>query len=278
MRTAPAPLTTIAGAALSRLGLGCSRVGSFGNPEPPRVQRQTIAAALDLGINVFDTANVYGQGDSERTLGRVLGPMRERAFAVTKIGKRFSAKARLVQPLKPLILLAPLALRQRLVTEARGSNIAADFAGVDVAAELDASLVRLGMETVDALLLHSPSATALADPRLGEALRAALAAGKARHIGVSCDDAPVLDAALEIGGVSLVQIPLALIDTAEGAALVHLARSRGIAVHAREAIRARPDLAPAAAVAAAARRREADCLIVGASHPDRLRQLAQAAA
>jgi aryl-alcohol dehydrogenase-like predicted oxidoreductase len=278
MCTAPTPLTTLAGAALSRLGLGCSRIGSFGNPEPPLIQRQAIATAMDLGINVFDTANVYGQGDSERTLGRVLGPMRERAFIITKVGKRFSAKARLMQPLKPLILLTPLALRQRLVTKARGSNIAADFACVDVAAELNASLLRLGTKAVDALLLHSPSAAALADPRLGEALRAALAAGKTRYVGVSCDDASALGAALEICGVSLVQIPLALIDTAEGAALARLARSRGIAVHAREAIRTRPDLEPVAAVSAAVQRQEADCLIVGASHPDRLRQLARAAA
>ena len=45
-------------------------MGSFGNPAAPQQVRETLAAAMDLGVTLFDTADIYGQGDSEREIGR----------------------------------------------------------------------------------------------------------------------------------------------------------------------------------------------------------------
>ncbi len=97
------PLLTLCGAPVSRLGLGCSQVGSFGNPASLAQSRALIRQALDLGVNHFDTADIYGQGDSERAIGQAIQGRRGEAFVVTKFGKRFSAKMRLLRPLKPLI-------------------------------------------------------------------------------------------------------------------------------------------------------------------------------
>ena len=54
------------GAALPVLGLGCSRIGSLGNPAPMRDIRALLERSLELGVNLFDTADIYGQGDSEQ--------------------------------------------------------------------------------------------------------------------------------------------------------------------------------------------------------------------
>src|ERR1700730_5297768 len=88
---------------LSVLGLGCSRIGSFSNPTPLEQIQRTLERALDLGITVFDTADVYGQGDSERVLGRFLKSRRDRAFVISKVGKTISAKMRMMRPFKPFL-------------------------------------------------------------------------------------------------------------------------------------------------------------------------------
>ena len=61
---------------VSVIGIGCGRVASISNPVPMR----EIEATLEAGINLFDTADIYGQGDSERTLSRLLRRDRDRMF------------------------------------------------------------------------------------------------------------------------------------------------------------------------------------------------------
>ena len=144
---------------LSAVGLGCSRVGSFNNPAPLPEIRATLKAALDLGITVFDTADVYGQGDSEREIGRALRGRRDEAFVVTKLGKVFSAKMRALRIVKPLVkaVLPPRVARQS-ISARRDGAIAQDFAPSRFAAAVDGSLRRLGFDYLDGLLLHSPPA------------------------------------------------------------------------------------------------------------------------
>src|SRR5688500_14762754 len=111
------------------LGLGCSRIGSLGNPVPMRDIRALLERSLDLGVNLLDTADIYGQGDSEREIGRLLAGRRDRAFVVTKVGKLFSRKMRLMRPLKPLLkpLLAKVRSAKGAVVGQRDANLATDF-------------------------------------------------------------------------------------------------------------------------------------------------------
>lgn len=259
------------------LGLGCSRVGSFGNPAPPQQVRETLAAAMDLGVTLFDTADIYGQGDSEREIGRVLRGRRDKAFVVTKFGKTYSWKMALMRPAKPLLrrVIKPKAAGEMVSTQ-RERNMGEDFGPAHLRQALDGSLRRLGSDYVDAVLLHSPSATTAADPRLAETLAALKAAGKTRHFGVSCDDRACLEAAFTIPGLSFLQLPIDVIDQAAADGLLAHVRARGVAIQAREVIRLRGARGVVEAVADAARRSEIDNVVAGASHPERLRQLAEA--
>ncbi len=174
------------GAALPVLGLSC---------RPHRFVRQSGADArhgrallersLDLGVNLLDTADIYGQGDSEREIGELLAGRRDRAFVVTKVGKRFSRKMRLMRPLKPL--LKPLLAKAKsgsAVVGQRDANLATDFSPAAHNGGRGGQPAAAGLRSVDALLLHSPPATEIT-PDVGEALAALKKAGKVRHFGIS---------------------------------------------------------------------------------------------
>src|SRR5579864_8366790 len=71
---------------LSVLGFGCGAVGGFMVRGDPAEQEATIARALAAGINYFDTAVQYGNGESEKNLGRVLRKLKPNNIAVgTKV-------------------------------------------------------------------------------------------------------------------------------------------------------------------------------------------------
>jgi aryl-alcohol dehydrogenase-like predicted oxidoreductase len=73
------------GLRVSRVGLGCN---NFGGRIGFEETRAVVEAALDAGIDFFDTAESYGNGDSERMLGELLEGRRERVFVATKFGWR----------------------------------------------------------------------------------------------------------------------------------------------------------------------------------------------
>ena len=251
------------GAALPVLGLGCSRIGSFGNSASLRDIRALLERSLDLGVNLLDTADIYGQGDSEREIGRLLAGRRDKAFVVTKVGKRFSRRMQLMRPLKPL-LKPLLAMAKSAVVGQRDANLATDFSPEHVTAAAEASLRRLNFDSVDALLLHSPPAAEIT-PAVGEALAGLKKAGKVRHFGISCDDLPALKAALEIPGVELLELPLDVIDQAIEMRLTDVIRKRSIGVLAREVIRLQPGIPPAKALRLAAARATVTSVILGTS-------------
>ncbi|QUD86039.1 aldo/keto reductase [Phenylobacterium montanum] len=262
---------------LSKLGLGCSKVGSFNNPAPMSQIRQVLAHALDLGVTVFDTADIYGQGDSEREIGRAIRGRRDQAFVVTKFGKLFSAKMRLMAPFKPV--LKPLVQAMKAgaqVAAQRDGSMAEDFTPTRYAAALDASLRRLGLDHVDAVLMHSPSAATVRQPGVAEALMALKTAGKTGYFGISCDDDACLEAALAVPGLSLLQLPMDVIERAQANGMAKAIADRGIGVFAREVIRLQPSLKPVEAVAAAAARPDVTCVIAGTSSPHHLDALAAA--
>ncbi|NJR80080.1 aldo/keto reductase [Sphingomonas corticis] len=109
---------------VSVVGLGCN---NFGQRIDEARTRAVVDAALDAGINFFDTADSYGGGASEEFLGRALGGRRSEAVIATKFGKTASQSA------------AP-----------RGGSRAY------VTAAVDASLRRLGTDYIDLLQMHCP--------------------------------------------------------------------------------------------------------------------------
>ena len=150
------------GLKVSRLCLGCMTYGlpSRGNHEwtlPEDQSRPFIRAALDAGINFFDTANVYSDGTSEEIVGRALLD-----FA----------------PREEIVLATKVHGRMRSGPNGAGLSRKAIFA------EIDASLQRLGTDYVDLYQIHRFDAATPLEETL-EALHDVVKAGKARYIGAS---------------------------------------------------------------------------------------------
>jgi aryl-alcohol dehydrogenase-like predicted oxidoreductase len=148
------------GLEVSRLCIGCM---SFGMPErgthpwslPEEQSRPIIKQALELGINFFDTANMYSDGTSEEFVGRALKDFarRDEIVLTTKVNDR----------MRP------------------GPN-GAGLSRKNIMAEIDNSLRRLGTDYVDLYQIHHWDSTTPVEETL-EALHDVVKAGKARHIG-----------------------------------------------------------------------------------------------
>jgi aryl-alcohol dehydrogenase-like predicted oxidoreductase len=156
---------------VSVVGLGCN---NFGGRIDEAATRAVVDAALDVGINLLDTADTYGDTKSEEFLGRALRGRRDRVVLATKFG----------------------GLRKDL-----GGEGGASPAYVRTAVE--GSLRRLGTDRIDLYQLHTPDANTPVADTLG-ALNELVRAGKVREIGCSnftpamleeADAAPAPDAA-----------------------------------------------------------------------------------
>ncbi|MFD1814409.1 aldo/keto reductase [Rhodococcus gannanensis] len=150
--------TTLApGLDVSAQGYGAMSVAPVYGPVDPDQALATLHHAVDIGVTFLDTANVYGDGASERAVGEVLRTRRDEVQLATKFG---------------------------LV-----GNIAAGQRGIDgrpehVAGFLDASLQRLGVDSVDLYYLHRVDPNVPVEETVG-AIAELVAAGKVRHIGLS---------------------------------------------------------------------------------------------
>jgi aryl-alcohol dehydrogenase-like predicted oxidoreductase len=261
---------------ISALGLGCSQIGSLGHPASMGAWRALIDRALDLGVTVFDTADIYGQGDSERAIGQALAGRRQAGFVVTKVGKGFSPVMGALRPFKPILkpILARASGARAAVRGQREGIMREDFSPPHLRQAIDASLRRLRTEQVDVLLLHGPSAEVYRDPAVAEALADILAAGKAARIGGSVEAMDDLEAALAMPGLGALQLSLGLFDSAEAAGLTKTFVERGLVVMLREVVRAQAHRSPVDAVAAALGRPGVASVIVGTGNPAHLAALA----
>ena len=112
---------------MSRLAFGCEQLGGYewGTVDPNHIAA-AIELAVDSGVTLFDTADCYGRGESERRLGRALRPYRDRVILATKFGVRFTASGSVWYDSSP------------------------DWAEQ----ALDESLLRLGTDVIDLLQMH----------------------------------------------------------------------------------------------------------------------------
>ncbi len=144
-------------------GIGCNNFGR--RIDEPRT-REVVAAALEVGATLFDTADLYGDGRSEEFLGRALGPRRDEAVIVSKFGMR--------TPPDGLSGGDPRWVRRAC----------------------EASLQRLGTDRIDVYLLHTPDEQTPIEDTLSAMSRLA-DEGKVREIGCSNFSAKQLDEAEE---------------------------------------------------------------------------------
>jgi aryl-alcohol dehydrogenase-like predicted oxidoreductase len=224
------------GITVSALGLGCAPLGSRLGPRP---SRRVLQAAFDLGITVYDTADVYGQGDGERLIGEAFAGRRDRVVICTKVGQRFSELVRGVLVFKRL--LGPLVRPFRRVRQAAGNFVSSqtttnNYGPAEVTSAIEACLGRLRTEYIDVLLLHSPGPEVIERGEVFEALDRAVAAGRVRCYGVSCHHVEEARAALTAPAahrVAVLQVPVNPYEPDVVATVLPRAVERGIGVMAR---------------------------------------------
>uniref|UniRef100_UPI00097C3D05 aldo/keto reductase n=1 Tax=Pelomonas sp. KK5 TaxID=1855730 RepID=UPI00097C3D05 len=193
------------------LVLGCSRLGSALTPMDRRAGLAFIDEAFALGIRHFDTASIYGQGDSERWLGQALRGRRELVSLASKAGQRLTAKQALMARAKPLVRWLAArrpGLRAQVGTQ-RAAGVPRCFEPDIIERSLHASLRRLGTDHLDLFYLHSPAPEVLDDDALLLRIEQLRAAGLFRRFGVSCDDAAQLQRALGCPLAQVVQFDIA---------------------------------------------------------------------
>ncbi|HVY15178.1 MAG TPA: aldo/keto reductase [Rhodopila sp.] len=269
------------GASISVLGIGCGRVGSVSNPVPMREIEATLEAAVDAGVTFFDTADIYGQGDSERTLGRLLR-RHQGLFVVTKAGGRHSRYAGMIRLAKPILRMAARSRAEvrNAVLTARTASVVHEFSPNDLAQAVEASRRRLKLDQLHGLLLHDPSLETLRKPEIHDFLADILRRGHAARVGASVDSLDALDVAVGIPALSMVQVPLVLAESLPGTGTLETIRRRKIGLFAREVLRARSQSANRTAreaVAAAIAPDFITAAIVGASTRHHLNDLLPAA-
>jgi aryl-alcohol dehydrogenase-like predicted oxidoreductase len=173
-------LGTRTGVEVSALGLGCWAIGgpytSGGRPAGwgPVDDEESIRAvrrALDLGVTLFDTADVYGCGHSERVLGRALAGRRDDVVIVTKVGNLFDEDTR----------------------TAAGKDVSPAY----LRRACDASLRRLGTDRIDVYLIHDGIDGPDDVPAVIGVLEDLVAAGKLRWYGSSMSDPAIVRAMAE---------------------------------------------------------------------------------
>lgn len=177
---------------VSLLGLGCAQLGSMMVSRTRNENHALIMAAANAGITLFDTADIYGQGESERILGEALKSTDARI--VTKAGQRFSLTRRLSLPLRRVAksLLAHSPRMQAAAGASRANRLPRNYTPEYLRRALLLSLSRLRREQVDIFLLHSPSQEDLLDGEALDCLVALKREGLANCVGVSCDDQATL--------------------------------------------------------------------------------------
>lgn len=195
------------GPEVSAIGLGCMGMSAAYGQRDDAESTRTLHRALDRGVNHLDTADVYGLGANEELLGSVVRQRRDEVFLATKFGNR-------VDPGD-----GPGSARRWVDTSAAWVRQACD-----------ASLRRLGVDTIDLYYVHRRDPATPVAETVG-AMAELVAAGKVRHLGLSEVSPATLRAAHAVHPVAAVQLEYSLFtrDVVEGEMLA-TCRELGVAV------------------------------------------------
>jgi aryl-alcohol dehydrogenase-like predicted oxidoreductase len=161
---------------VSEISFGAWAIGSMWGSVDEKESMAALHRALDVGINLFDTADVYGDGRSERLLGRLRKERKETFYIATKAGKK-------LRPETP-----------------EGYN------RENLTRFVEDSLRNLQMDCVDIVQLHCPPNKVYYTPETFEALEGLVKAGKIRHYAVSVKTPEEGLKSLEYPGIQSVQI------------------------------------------------------------------------
>jgi aryl-alcohol dehydrogenase-like predicted oxidoreductase len=222
---------------VSKFGLGCARIGGVFQGDSREFLR-LFAAAADFGINFYDTADMYAQGESEILLGRAFRKQRSRVIIASKAGYSLPTRRRLVTRIKPLLkpLIKLLKVRRdQLPSGARGV-VTQDFSAAYLRKAVEGSLRRLRTDYLDLFQLHSVPLDVVERGEWQPVLEELKQSGKIRYYGLSVDALPAGLAGLSYTGVSSLQCVLSLLEPGSSEALIPQAHTRRVGIIARECL------------------------------------------
>ncbi|MEI4270895.1 aldo/keto reductase [Klenkia sp. LSe6-5] len=167
------------GASVSVVGLGTWQLGADWGDVDDSTARQVLDTALDSGVTLLDTADVYGDGRSEQRIAAALGERGgDRPFVATKAGRR-------ADPF-----------------------VAETYTPENLRAWVDRSRRNLGVDTLDLVQLHCPPPAVYSDQRVYDTLDGFVADGSIAAYGVSVETVQEGLTALEHDGVQSIQVIL----------------------------------------------------------------------
>ena len=189
---------------LSVVGFGAWAIGgSWGTVDDEQSMR-ALHAAVDAGVNFVDTADVYGDGRSERLVARLRRERPgERIWVATKAGRRLPAQ------------------------------VCEGYTRENLTAWIDRSRHNLEMDTIDLLQLHCPPAELYASRGVFDMLDELVAAGALRHYGVSVETVAEALTAMQHPNVQSIQIIFNMFRTKPAERVLPEARSRQVGILAR---------------------------------------------
>ncbi|WP_346623245.1 aldo/keto reductase [Blastococcus montanus] len=191
------------GAEVSVIGLGTWQLGGDWGDVDDAAAAEVLGAALDAGVTLLDTADVYGDGRSEVRIRQALAPRSERPFVATKAGRR-------ADPFE-----------------------AAQYTPENLRAWVDRSRRNLGVDTLDLVQLHCPPTAVYSDQRLYDTLDGFVADGSIAAYGVSVETVAEGLTALEHEGVQTIQVILNIFRRKPLEELLPAAQKAGVGVLAR---------------------------------------------
>ena len=145
------------GLSVSRMGLGCMGMSDFYGPRDDRESLETLEGALDLGIDFFDTADIYGPFTNEELLGKFMRGRRSKVLIATKFGNQRTPE---------------------------GKFLRVNGEPAYVAQCCEASLRRLKVETIDLYYQHRVDTSVPIEETVG-AMAKLVQEGKVRYLGLS---------------------------------------------------------------------------------------------
>jgi aryl-alcohol dehydrogenase-like predicted oxidoreductase len=192
-----------------------------------------VRGAMDLGVCVFDTADVYGCGASERVLGRAIRGRRDEVVIATKGGFVFRDRSRAEQFGRRWAKPVFARIGGRPVASEGGPPAQfarQDFSSRYLRSAVHASLRRLRTDRIDLYQFHAPPQVL---PDVVAELADLAAIGDVRRFGVGAQSAGVADAWVTVPGISAVQVPFGILDPEAAASTLPLASAHGREVWAR---------------------------------------------
>jgi aryl-alcohol dehydrogenase-like predicted oxidoreductase len=166
---------SLGGLTVSAQGLGCMGMSEWYGQADWDQSVATIHRALDLGVTLIDTADIYGAGHNEVLVGRAISGRRDEVQLATKFDRSGGDDKRVIRGERGYVRRA-----------------------------CESSLVRLGVDVIDLYYLHRPPQTAEIEETVG-AMAELVAEGKVRHLGLSEADGDLLRRACAVHPITAVQ-------------------------------------------------------------------------